>query len=102
MEEYEANYDQICNQEQSLVMIPGNWNITQTNTLCKNVRGEINVIKDLKNNEKVRELGNKSNICSGNRGNTYIYCQLFIDRFLFVFISLGFALYNLESKYLCL
>ena len=71
MEEYEASYDQICKQEQGLVMIPGYWNITQAIALCKNVRGEINVIKDAKSNEKVRELGNKSNICKAEGGNTF-------------------------------
>ena len=71
MVEYEASYDQICNQELGLVMIPGHWNITQAITLCKTVRGEINVIKDPKNNEKVRELGNNSTFCSINGGNTF-------------------------------
>ena len=99
MEEYEASYNQICNQEQSLVMIPGNWNITQTITLCKNVRGEINVIKDPKNNEKVRELGNKSIVCRRNGGNSFNVNYVLTDLF-FVFISLGFALYKYLSMYI--
>ena len=71
MEEYDASYDQICKHELGLVMFPGHWNITQGITLCKNVRGEINVIKDANNNEQLRGLGDKSNICKGGQGNTF-------------------------------
>ena len=71
MTEYEASYDQICKQNLGLVMFPGHWNITQAITLCKNVRGEINVIKNAKNNAQVKELADKSNICGSQwQGNT--------------------------------
>ena len=70
MEEYEASYDQICNPALGLVMFPGYWNITQAITLCKNVRGEINVIKNAKNNAQVKELADKSDICGSQwQGN---------------------------------
>ena len=69
MEEYETSYGHICKRELGLVMFPGHWNITQAITLCKNVRGEINVIKDANNNAQVLELADKSNICRGNTFN---------------------------------
>ena len=87
MEKYEASYDQICNQERGLVMIPGNWNITQTITLCRNFGGEINVIKDPKINEEVRELGIKTNICRRNGGNTFDFNYLLTENYVFEFIS---------------
>ena len=64
MEEYETDYENICKPlALGLVMFPGHWNITQATNLCKNVRGEINVIRDAKNNEEMRSLMNKSDIC---------------------------------------
>ena len=69
MEEYEASYEEICKHDLGLVMFPGYWNITQAITLCKNVRGEINVINDANNNAQVIELANKSDICG--EGNTF-------------------------------
>ena len=78
MAEYKASYDQICKHELGLVMFPGHWNIKQATTLCKTVRGEINVIKDANNNQQVRELGDKSNICKGGQGqgNTFNFNSL--------------------------
>ena len=70
MEAYEASYEEICKHDLGLVMFPGYWNITQAITLCKNVRGEINVINDANNNAQVIELANKSDIC-GEEGNTF-------------------------------
>ena len=64
MEEYETDYETICKPlALGLVMFPGHWNITQATNLCKNVRGEINVIRDAKNNEEMLSLMNKSDIC---------------------------------------
>ena len=71
MEEYEASYDQICNSALGLVMFPGHWNITQAITLCKNFRGEMNVIKDANNTAQMRELVNKSDICRDNQSNSF-------------------------------
>ena len=65
MAEYEASYDQICKHDLGLVMFPGHWNITQAITLCKNVKGEINVIKDANNNAQIREFLLKNDICKG-------------------------------------
>ena len=65
MEEYETSYEHICKHELGLVMFPGHWNITQAITLCKNVKGEINVIKDANNSAQIRELLLKSDICRG-------------------------------------
>ena len=80
MAEYEASYDQICKDDLGLVMFPGHWNITQAITLCKNIRGEINVIKDANNNAQVIELANKSDICGeGNTFNQYRQTERFIQ-----------------------
>ena len=65
MEEYETSYENICKPSAlGLIMFPGYWNITQAITLCQNVRGEMNVIKDKKNNMEIVELAKKSQICS--------------------------------------
>lgn len=63
MAEYEASYDEICNNDLGLVMFPGHWNITQATTLCKNVKGEINVIKNANNTAQMKELVDKSDVC---------------------------------------
>ena len=69
MEEYETDYENICKPlALGLVMFPGHWNISEATNLCKNVRGEINVIRDANNNEEVRALMKKSDICK-NSGN---------------------------------
>ena len=70
MDEYETTYENICKiSELGLVMFPGHWNITQGITLCKHVRGEINVIKDANNSVQMIELMNKSDICRGDMQN---------------------------------
>ena len=91
MAEYETSYDKICKQDLGLVMFPGHWNITQAITLCKNVRGEINVIKDAKNNKQVKELAEKSDICKRgpSEGNTinYYSCYILITIYNFLYLT---------------
>ena len=71
MDEYEADYEDICKPSAlGLVLVPGNWNISVATNLCKNFRGEINVIKNAKNNAQVKELADKSDICGSQwQGN---------------------------------
>ena len=73
MEEYETSYDSVCKPSAlGLVMFPGHWNITQAITLCQNVRGEMNVIKDANNNIEIIELAKKSDICNEGEMNNFI------------------------------
>ena len=61
MEELDINYSDICKPEAlGLQLIPGHWNITVALKLCKNFRGEINVITDKNNQEMVTNLVNRS------------------------------------------
>ena len=72
MEEYETDYENICKPlALGLVMFPGHWNITQAITICKNVKGEMNVIKDADNNAQMKEMVEKSDICRNNPCNTF-------------------------------
>ena len=67
MEQYETEYKEICKPSAlGLVLIPGGWNITIAKKLCKNFRGNMNVITDAKNNEDVIDLMKKSELCSGS------------------------------------
>ena len=57
MLEYEAEYTEICNPPiLGLVLIPGHWNISYAQTLCKSIGGDMNVIKDEANHELVGQL----------------------------------------------
>ena len=65
MEEYETEYKDICKPSAlGLVLIPGEWNVTIAKNLCKNFRGNMNVITDAKNNEDMINLMKKSELCS--------------------------------------
>ena len=66
MDEYEADYEDICKPSAlGLVLVPGNWNISVATNLCKNFRGEINVITSEENNQKMVDLIKSSDKCRG-------------------------------------
>ena len=70
MEKYETTYENICKPSAlGLVLFPGYWNITQGITLCKQVRGKMNVIKDANNSAQMIELVKNSDICKGDIRN---------------------------------
>ena len=57
MDHYEASYSDICDPPVlGLVLIPGSWNISYARTLCKNIGGDINVVKDKANNDKLAKF----------------------------------------------
>ena len=57
MSEYDAKYSAICNPPTlGLVLIPGRWNISYARTLCRNIGGDMNVIRNKDNNDLVGQL----------------------------------------------
>lgn len=75
LSEYDTEYSTICNPPTlGLVLIPGLWNISYARTLCKNIGGDMNVIKDEANDGLVGELAlhdSCKRVTNGNFGGVW-------------------------------
>ena len=64
MEEYDTEYTNICEPKTvGLILMPGAWTVHESINICKVLRGEINVISDQTNQEKLMQLMNATNTC---------------------------------------
>ena len=71
MLEYDTDYSKICNPPTlGLVLIPGLWNISYARTLCKNIGGDMNVIRDEANHNLVGQLALHDS-CKQRPGHDY-------------------------------
>ena len=65
MMEYESEYENICKPfALGLTLVPGLWKIYEAINICKAFRGEINVVSNKVNNEKLVEHIRISDTCS--------------------------------------
>ena len=64
MDTYNIEYEKICKPlELGLLLIPGSWSIYDARQMCKHLRGNMNVVLNEKDNDKITELMEKSEIC---------------------------------------
>ena len=65
MIEYESEYENICKPfALGLTLVPGLWKIYEAINICKAFRGEINVVSNKLNNEKLVEHIRNSDTCN--------------------------------------
>ena len=64
MEEYNTDYKDICEPKTvGLILMPGPWTLHESIKICKILRGEMNVISDHINQQKLIQLINATNTC---------------------------------------
>ena len=60
MTTYNIDYEKICKPlEIGLILIPGFWSVYDSSRICKNLRGNMNVISNKKNNDEIADLMKK-------------------------------------------
>ena len=64
MVNYNTDYQKICKpSELGLVLVPGFWTVYEGSEICKNLRGNMNVISNKKNNDEIADLMKNSEMC---------------------------------------
>ena len=65
MTTYNIEYEKICKPlEIGLILIPGFWSVYDSSRICKNLRGNMNVISNKENNDEIAEMMKNSEMCS--------------------------------------
>ena len=64
MEEYNTDYKDICEPKTvGLILMPGQWTLHESIKICNILRGEMNVISDHINQQKLIQLINATSTC---------------------------------------
>ena len=65
MTTYNIEYEKICKPlEIGLILIPGFWSVYDSGRICKNLRGNMNVISNKENHDEIAEMMKNSEMCS--------------------------------------